>query len=905
MPLSPGTKLGPYEIVAQLGAGGMGEVYRARDTRLDRIVAIKVLPGSLANDPDRLQRFEGEARALSTLNHPNLLAIYDVGTQDGLHYLVSEFLEGETLRDRLASGPLGQRKASEYGLQLANGLAAAHEKGIVHRDLKPENIFITGGDHVKILDFGLAKQAPGIAPGDNTVTMTSTGASSNTAPGTVMGTVGYMSPEQVRGQALDYRSDIFSFGAILYEMVAGRRAFKGDSGVETMNAILKEEPPELDAAQLKVSPGMERIIRHCLEKNPANRFQSARDLGFALSSLSGSSSGSAGDSLSAQAAALRASDAIDTRRLARTALLPWLVAALLALVAAASLYHALKPSGPQPVRMQFTIPVSAPVNQAALSPDGSMLALVTTNEDTGENVLSVQRVGSTFALALPGTEGATYPFFSPDNAWLAFFAAGKLKKAPTSGGTPQTITSAPSGRGGSWSSRNVILYSPGAGGPVWRVNPDGSGVAPVTTNATTKALESDRWAQFLPDGQHFIYFGGDFSVAHEANGVFFGTIDDPKHADVLVMHENSSAMYGDGYLYYVDADESLTCVPFDGKTGKITGTARKVAERVGFQPSTYWGAFSVAANGTLVYNVAGGAQISQLTWYDRAGKITGHVGDPGVYANPSISYDGNTVAADVTDEKANNVDIWLFGVKTGLASRFTFNPSEEVSAAWSRKDDRIAFRSDVDPAAVETKKTQGFEKEKTVHAYNGADDEVPNSWSLDDSAIVATAQLADGSSALRVIDVNSHATHDIIKSKTSVSNGQISPDGKWLAYASNESGEWQVYVTSWPSGEGKWQVSRDTGTEPRWRGDTREIFYVGPGKMLTAAPVEAGASFAVGTATPLFRLVARERVSSTDLSTYDVARDGQHFIVNRYLKPDHVDPLTIVLHSNATPDAAK
>src|SRR5580698_9264074 len=297
MPLEAGTKLGPYEIVAQLGAGGMGEVYRARDTRLERIVAIKVLPPSLANDADRLARFEGEARVLSTLSHPNLLAIYDVGAQDGLHYLVSEFLDGETLRDRLASGALGQRKAAEYALQMANGLAAAHEKGIVHRDLKPENIFITPGEHLKILDFGLAKlTTPASLPGE-TVTMTTaggpssgSGGSGQTAPGTVMGTVGSMSPEPVRGQTVDSRSDIFSFGAILYEMVAGRRAFKGDSAVETMNAVLKEEPPDLDPAQLKVSPGMERIIRHCLEKTPANRFQSARDLGFALSALSGSSS---------------------------------------------------------------------------------------------------------------------------------------------------------------------------------------------------------------------------------------------------------------------------------------------------------------------------------------------------------------------------------------------------------------------------------------------------------------------------------------------------------------------------------------------------------------------------------------------------------------------------------------
>jgi eukaryotic-like serine/threonine-protein kinase len=441
---STGTKLGPYEILSQLGAGGMGEVYRARDTRLERIVAIKVLPPSLSNDPDRLARFEGEARVLSTLSHPNLLAIYDVGAQDGLHYLVSEFLEGQTLRDRLAGGALGQRKAAEYALQLANGLAAAHEKGIVHRDLKPENIFITPGEHLKILDFGLAKlTTPASMPGE-TVTMTSAGATRDTgqtAPGTVMGTVGYMSPEQVRGQTVDSRSDIFSFGAILYEMVAGRRAFKADSAVETMNAVLKEEPPDLDAAQLKISPGMDRIIRHCLEKSPANRFQSARDLGFALSALSGSSSDASSatqSALASQSAALRADGAKDNKRFARQAVLPWLVALALAVIAAASIWSLLKHPAIQQSRMQFAIPINDEVNHLAISADGTMLAFVSTDAN-GTESLFVQRVGSASATPLPGTAGALYPFWSPDNAWIAFFADGKLKKIPASGGPAHVL----------------------------------------------------------------------------------------------------------------------------------------------------------------------------------------------------------------------------------------------------------------------------------------------------------------------------------------------------------------------------------------------------------------------------------------------------------------------------------
>jgi Tol biopolymer transport system component len=882
MALTSGTKLGPYEIVSPLGAGGMGEVYHARDTRLDRTVAIKVLPESLASDTDRLQRFEQEARVLSTLSHPNLLAIYDVGTQGGIHYLVSEFLEGQTLRERMSAGSLPQRKVREYALEIANGLAAAHDKRIVHRDLKPENIFITHDERVKILDFGLAKQSPGIASRTGeSATITSP---TPTTPGTVMGTVGYMSPEQVRGHAVDHRSDIFSFGAILYEMVAGKRAFKGESGVETMNAILKDDPPEMDAAQMKVSPALERIVRHCLEKSPANRFQSARDLAFALGALSGTES----------------TAAVHPGLMPRKRLWVAWAGVGLALVATA-LVFLLRQGPPRAERLEFAIPVQGEVGHLALSPDGRMLAFVSPDEGSGANTLSVQRIGSSTAAVLPGTEGANYPFWSPDDAYVGFFADGKLKKVAAPGGTPQILAVTPNARGGSWG-RNGIIYAPDAGGPLWRVNPDGGNAAPLTDKIFVDPPESShRWPVFLPDGDHFLFWAGNFtnSVDDRTSGIYLSSLAAKNKTLLVLTHSNLG--YSSGYLYYVDARKALIATSMDVSNRRVAGEPRVFGEGVGFQPSTYWGAFTVAENGTVVYNASSGAALSVLTWYDRAGKELGRVGDPGVLANPTISPDGNLVAVDITDVRANNVDIWIDDPKRGTTSRFTFDPAEEVAGTWSRDGAVLAFRSSAGGTSVFLKKTHGLEPEKPIVRLRGGDEIVPNSWSVDDREILCTSQPAGGGADLVLVPASGGKMVPFLASKASETSGQISPDGKWVAYASNESGDWEIYVTTFPGAAGKWQVSRGGGTEPRWRGDAKEIFYIGPKGMLTAVPVNGDGTFSTGTPAPLFQIHGRAPVSSTDLFTYDVTKDGKRLLVNRYVKPQHVAPLTVVLNASTEP----
>ena len=881
MALAVGTKLGPYEIQSPLGAGGMGEVYRAKDTRLGREVALKILPGSFATEPDRLRRFEQEARAVAALNHPNILAIHDIGQHDGSPFLVSELLEGESLRAVLDRGTQPQRKTIEYGVQIAHGLAAAHEKGIVHRDLKPENIFVTKDGRIKILDFGLAKlaQKAGAQPDELTLT------SAHTAVGVVMGTASYMAPEQVRGEAADPRTDIFAFGAVLYEMLAGMRAFRRDTAAETMTAVLKDDPPELSDPGRQVSPALERIVRRCLEKSPEQRFQSARDLSFALSALSGTES-----STLARAAAVPR----------RTPLWPWLAAALaLVAVSAATWFVARRP---QPTtRMQFAlaVPDEISVSHMALSRDGKLLVFVSPEESSALPMLFVQRVGSSSVTPLPGTQGASYPFWSPDGAYVGFFANGKLQKMAISGGTPQLLATALSGRGGSWGTKGVIIYAADAQSPLQRINADGTGMAPVTEGIRTKEDQSHRWPMFLPDGDHFLFWAGNFSNAKDdrLSGIYLSSLEGKERKLVVLCH--SSFGFDARNLYYADEQRQLVSMAFDASAATVSGSPAVVANVVGFQPSTYWSAFTVAENGTLIYNTEVGAAQSALTWMDRSGKELGRIGDAAVVANPTLSPDGSRVAVDISDEKANNVDVWVESATGTGNSRFTFDPSEEVVAVWSRDGKTLAYRNaGSDGPSLLLKPATGLERERKRYTLpsTSMDDIIPNSWSLDDQQILFTHQITSGE-YLELIPVAGGEPTRFLTSKGSETNGQISPDGKWVAYASDESGVWEIYVTSFPGAAGKWQVSRGGGSEPRWRGDGKEIFYIAPSGMLTAVPVNGENIFATGTPAPLFQIHGRAPISSTDVFTYDVAKDGNRFLVNRYVKPEHVPPLTILLNA--------
>ena len=886
MTLPSGTRLGPYEIQSPLGAGGMGEVYRARDTRLGRDVAVKILPESFAGDGMRLRRFEQEARAVAALNHPNILAIHDIGEQAGAPYIVSELLEGESLRTALDRGALPVRKTIEYGVQIAQGLAAAHEKGIIHRDLKPENIFLTKDGRAKILDFGLAKLAQVSSQDSNELTLTL-----QTEAGVVMGTASYMAPEQVRGGAVDARTDIFAFGAVLYEMLCGSRAFRRDTAAETMTAVLKEDPPELSGPVRAVSPALDRIVRRCLEKKPEERFQSARDLSFALSALSGSET----------SAAVRVSAAAAPRRMH----LFFLVAAGLAMVAvsAATWFVARRPE--PATRMEFSLatPGEMSISHMAISRDGSMLAFVSPEESSALPMLFVQRIGSSNVTPLPGTQGAGYPFWSPDGAYVGFFANGKLQKIAISGGTPQVLATALAGRGGAWGSKGVIIYAADAESPLQRINADGTGLAPVTASIRTRDDQSHRWPMFLPDGDRFLFWAGNFSNDKDdrLSGIYLSSLEGKERKLVALCH--SSFGFDAHHLFYADEQRQLVSLAFDPSNATVSGSTTVVANVVGFQPSTYWSAFTVAQNGTLLFNTEVGAALSALTWVDRSGKELGHIGDPAVQANPTLSPEGSRVAVDISDEKANNVDVWIESTTGGGNARFTFDPSEEVVGVWSRDGKTLAYRNaGGDAAAIFLKSATGLEREKRRYAIpsTSMDDLIPNSWSVDDKQILLTHQTTSGE-YLELIPVASGEPRRFITSSGSSANGQISPDGKWAAYASDESGIWEIYVSSFPGATGKWQVSRGGGTEPRWRGDSKEIFYISPGGMLMAVPINGDSILETGTPAPLFQVHGRAPISSTDVFTYDVAKDGKRFLVNRYVKPEHVAPLTILLHAAENP----
>jgi Tol biopolymer transport system component len=889
MSLAVGTKLGPYEILAPIGAGGMGEVYRAKDTRLGRDVALKILPDSFARDADRLRRFEQEARAVATLNHPNILAIHDIGQYEGSPFLVSELLEGETLRAVLDRGALPQRKTIDYGVQISQGLAAAHEKGIVHRDLKPENVFVTKDGRIKILDFGLAKLAQ--IAGSDDVTLTS----SNTAPGVVMGTASYMAPEQVRGDIADARTDIFAFGAVLYEMLSGVRAFRRDTAAETMTAVLNSDPPEISDPIGHISPSLDRTVRRCLEKNPEQRFQSARDLSFALSALSGTDT----------SVGVRAAAALAGPR--RMSLMPWLVLAALALAAVAATGWWMA-SRPVPMtRMQFAlaVPDEMSVSHMALSNDGKMLAFISPEENTGLPMLYLQRIGSASVTLLPGTENASFPFWSPDGSHVAYFANGKLQKMSIAGGTPQVLANVLAGRGGAWGSQNIILFVPDTSTGLWRVNSDGTDAREITHEFMLqhKEQQTHRWPLFLPDGKRFLYWAGNFANVKDdkVSGIYLSSLDNKDQKQVLLCH--SSFGYDAHNLYYADDQHELVSVNFDPSSGKVSGSVAPVANQIAVQPSTYWAAIAISANGTLIYNTEVGAVMSALTWTDRSGKELSRLGEPGIVANPTLSPDGKRVAVDITDVKANNVDIWLLSTTGANNARFTFDPAEEVDGIWSPDGSKVAYRAiTLDGVSAITKAANGLDIDKKGATVDAVNDLLPNSWSLDGKTMVLTVQ-APHHWYLATGPAEGGPLVPLLKSPGNNVNGQISPDGKWIAYASDETGVWEVYVTTFPGTVGKWQVSRGGGTEPRWRGDGKEIYYIDPKGMLMAVSVNSQSEFATGTPTPLFQIRGRAPISSTDIYTYDVAKDGQRFLVNRYVKPEHVPPLTILLNT-PTPNSS-
>jgi Tol biopolymer transport system component len=880
-----GRQVDAYQIVSHLGTGGMGEVYRARDTKLGRDVAFKVLPRAFTADPDRLARFEREARVLASLNHPHIGAIYGVENSDGIHALVLELVEGETLADRLAKGALPLDRALRLAIQIAGALDTAHRAGIVHRDLKPGNIMLTrigsasAAPIAKLLDFGLAKAGARAVAGA-VPSMRPTAPPSLTAPGTILGTCQYMAPEQLEGREADARTDIFAFGTVLYEMLTGKKAFEGKSHASVSAAIMSSDPAPISALQPLAPPGLDRVVATCLAKDPDERWQSASDLARELKWIAESG-------MQVSGAVPRAATARPRARLA------WAMAAVA--TAAALGVGALQLARPRPepaaaVRFQVSPPAGSSLlrgvgaTSQALSPDGRRVVFGVNT--TGGLALAVRSFDAGEAQVLPGTEGGVFPFWSPDSRFIGFRAQGKLKKIDVTGGPPVTLCDAADGLGGTWNRDGTIVFAPNLTSGLFRISAAGGTPAPVTTLDAAKKEQGHRGPWFLPDGRRFLY------VATPPITVYVGSLDSEERTPLFA--SDSQAIYADGYLLFM-RQGTLLAQSFDAARLRTMGEAFPVAEDVDFNATLAAAAFSASTTGGLTYRTGANPR-TQLTWVDRAGKALGAIGQPGVYRNPALSPDGARLAVNAIDTQHRTQDLWLVELARGVASRFTFDPGNDIYPVWSPDGSRIVFGSDREGGVPQLyqKRADGVGIEEPV--VTSSLNMLPHGFSPDGRLVLYRA-LVDGRQQIGIVPLVGERMLRLFDPSPSIQGAsQVSPDGRWLAYNSNESGRTEVYVQSFPApGGGKWQISKDGGQFPRWRRDGRELFYIASDRRLMAVPVRSATSLDVGAAVPLFEAHLLQGGLGIRLQ-YDVARDGQRFLLNVPVEDAAASSITVVLN---------
>jgi eukaryotic-like serine/threonine-protein kinase len=893
MALAPGTRLGPYQIIKPLGAGGMGEVYRARDTRLDRDVAIKILPEQLSKDPMRKERFEREAKTISSLNHPHICVLHDIGSQDGTDYLVMECVEGETLAKRLEKGSLPLEQVLKFGAQIADALDKAHRSGVVHRDLKPGNIMLTATG-AKLLDFGLAKPAASLT---SVATMTAavTQDSPVTQQGTIVGTFQYMSPEQIEGKDLDGRSDIFSLGAVLYEMLTGQRAFPGQSQLSVASAILEKEPAPISSTKPLTPATLDHGIRRCLAKDPEERWQTARDLALELKWVAEGGS----------QAGLPAP--VVVRRKWREGF-AWAVATLALFVAAslAIVYFLAAPIEVSSIRSSILPPeksafyfIGGGGGPVAVSPDGRRLAFVATNAD-GKNLLWVRSLDALAALPLPGTDGAVFPFWSPDSRFIGFFSDGKLRKIEAAGGSVQALSEAPQGRGGTMNADGVILFTPDVRTPIYRVSVAGGPGTPVTEFETDPLGTTHRWPYFLPDGRHFLYLALRPGGGSKTDGVYVASLD--RKMNRFLLRANSNVVYASGYLLF-SRDNTLMAQPFDAKHLELNGDAFPVAEQVQYDSLLWRGVFSVSQNGILAFQGGGIGQVgTQLLWLDRAGKQIGAFGELAFYFTQSISPDGKKLAVQVTDWQRKNSDIWVYELFGGTRNRFTFDSSIDAIASnpvWSPDSSRIVFASNrKGHFDLYQMASSGGTREEVLLQSN--DDKRPTSWSADGRFIAYDSRdpKRETRGDISILPLfGDRKPFPFLPSNFEKDSAQFSPDGRWIAYSSDESGKFEIYVAPFPGPGGKWQVSTNGGLFPAWRRDETELFYLAlDNKTFMAAEIKTkGSTFEVHTVRPLFK----SQVRTLGGNAYGVSNDGLRFLVNSIPRAEQ-NPAPITLVTNWT-----
>jgi Tol biopolymer transport system component len=858
----------------------MGEVYKARDTRLDRVVAIKILPDALSGDPHLRERFDREARAISQLDHPHICTVYDVGERDGSAYLVMQYLEGETLERRLADGSghkgLPLNEALTVAIQIADALDKAHNAGIVHRDLKPGNIMLTRSG-ARLLDFGLAKSsAPAVSSANASILPTTP--ATMTAEGTILGTLQYMAPEQLEGRTADARSDIFAFGAVLYEMVTGRKAFEGKSQASLISAIMSSEPAPPSRIQPLAPDALDSIVERCLAKDPDERWYSIHDIAIQLRVLAahaGSSSAGAG-------APKRGTE----RR--------WMaMSGVLAVVCAGLIAFALvrgKQSDRQTVRLTMRLPGDSALTEASVSPDGRRVAFIARSD--GKPALWIRSLDSLVAEVVAGTDGlatGSVPFWSPDSTRIGFFAHGKLKTVEPGSGPPTEVCDAGLGRGATWNRSGVIVFAPNVEGPLVRVSASGGTPTPATALDPARNERSHRWPQFLPDGKHFLYFVR--SPKAEDTGVYVGQLDSPRVTRVMTAESAARFTAPDLVLFWRAG--SLLAQQIDENSFQVTGSPTPVAQSVLFNRASNEAQFSASDTGVLIYIAAASPQ-TQVSWVARDGTVTGTVGPVGLVSSIALSPDQTKAALTVGDSEGGS-NIWLANLSRGSWSRLTSDRGRQLMPVWSYDGKHIVYalqRPDFSGTLFRLDVDGGAPQQVRI-----GDDHVkfPTDWTRD-GQLVFHAFDPSTQGDIWTAPAEGGDPRSVIRTTSNDQSGRLSPNGRWMAYSSDESDRFEIYGESFPDGRGKVPISTNGGSVPEWRGDGREIYFIDSQGRLVATTVEtAGNTLEVGKAQVLFDAQVPP-VAFPDPVPYAVMADGQKFLIARAIDRDRSSSLVVVLN---------
>ena len=879
MPLTKGSQLGPYEILDPIGAGGMGEVYRARDARLGRDVAIKVLPGAFVRDAEQLSRFQREAKMLAALNHPNIASIYGFEDSGSVHALVMELVEGPTLADRIVRGALPIDEALPIAKQIAEAVEYAHERGIVHRDLKPANIKLADNDAVKILDFGLAK-ALDADPSQSNMSNSPTLTHMATQAGITLGTAAYMSPEQAKGKAVDRRTDIWAFGCVLYEMLTGKMAFSGESITETLAAVIREEP-DWSLLPPDTPPAIRNLLARCLKKDARQRLQSIGDARIAID-----------ESLSGAPAQGEFASPIAEGRRSRRELIAWSLVVVFAIAAVGlGVWNAMRPPAVEQPQVLAYIPpptdtsyrdLGYDLGLVVVSPDGKQLAF-TAEDKSGVTKLWVRPLGSSEAKPIVGTEGAAGPFWSPDSMSVAFFAGNKLETVELDDGNIQVLADSQCDLRGAWSKTGTILFTPDCSGPLSEISSSGGNPRPVGKLDDSEMREV--LPTFLPGGRNFLYasFGKDYS-----SSIWAGSLD--SSAKKLVVKDAQFPEYSSGYLLYVVGETHMLAQQFDPASDTLTGKPIPLAESHGF---------SVSENGVLAYQ--GGTQESRPEWFDRNGNFVGAIGDIGSYDGAKISPDGARVLLNVFDPQSNADDLWTFPASGGVGTRLTFGPGAKLFSVWSPDGKYVAYACGPRGSrAICRKPADGSGAEETVSAFPAANFTAPNAvdWSPDGRYISFNG--LNRSTAIHetwAVPVSGdQKPFQPVPLKESQYSGVFSPDGHWFAYFSYESGGLpQVYVEQIPGPGAKYQISQNGGWSPRWDKKGHLYFLTMGSRLMEADLAMSDKSIQVKALQPLFDV----DVPGYTAPFFDVTADGSRFVVITSADPTASRSITVLLNWQA------